>query len=171
MGLIGSGTFREDHPEVMEGLQAAFNQDNGSWRIERIEAQGFLYAGQHIARWVSQVPDEIARHITLEFPGGQNNAGSDHVSFLCTGAPSFRLQAAYDEYRQYTWHTNRDTYDKIVFDDLKNNATLAAMLAYAASEDPDRVPRDRTILPIDPRTGEPKQWVGCSTPRRSGGGE
>lgn len=171
MGLIGSGAFREDHPEVMEGLQAAFNQDNGTWRIERIEAQGLLYAGPHIARWISQVPDEIAQHITLEFPGGQNNAGSDHVSFLCTGAPSFRLQAAYDEYRQYTWHTNRDTFDKIVLDDLRNNATLAAMLAYAASEDPERVPRDRAILPIDPRTGEPRGWVGCFPPRRSGGGE
>ncbi len=44
----------------------------------------------------------------------------------------------YDEYRQYTWHTNRDTYDKIVFDDLAENATLAAMLAYMASEDPER---------------------------------
>jgi hypothetical protein len=170
MGLIGSGTFREDHPEVMEGLQAAFNQDNGTWRIERIEAQGLLYAGEHIARWVSQVPEEISRHITLEFPGGQNNAGSDHVSFLCTGAPSFRLQSAYDEYRQYTWHTNRDTYDKIVFDDLKNNATLAAMLAYAASEDPDPVPRDRATLPIDPQTGSPRQWVQCRSPRRSSGG-
>ena len=171
MGLIGSGSFREDHPEVMEGLQAAFNQDNGTWRIERIEAQGLLYAGEHIARWVSAVPDEIAQHITLEFPGGQNNAGSDHVSFLCTGAPSFRLQSAYDEYRQYTWHTNRDTYDKISFDDLRNNATLAAMLAYGASEDPERVPRDRAVLPIDPRTGEPRTWVRCSTPRRSSGGE
>jgi hypothetical protein len=171
MGLLGSGAFREDHPEVMEGLQAAFNQDNGPWRIERIEAQGLLYAGEHIARWVSAVPDEIARYITLEFPGGQNNTGSDHVSFLCTGAPAFRLQSAYDEYRQYTWHTNRDTYDKIVFDDLKNNATLAAMLAYGASEDPERVPRDRAILPIDPRTGEPRAWVRCSTPRRSSGGE
>jgi len=171
MGAIGSKVFREDYPEVMEGLQVAFNQDNGTWKIERIEAQGFLYAGANIARWVSQVPDEIAEHITLEFPGGQNNTGSDHVSFLCTGAPSFRLQAAYDEYRQYTWHTNRDTYDKIVFDDLKNNATLAAMLAYAAAEDPERVPRDRAILPIDPRTGEPRAWVSCGTARRSSGRE
>jgi hypothetical protein len=169
MGLIGSGTFREDHPEVMEGLQAAFNQDNGTWRIERLEAQGLLYAGEHLARWVSGVPDEISRHITLEFPGGQNNAGSDHVSFLCTGAPSFRLQSAYDEYRQYTWHTNRDTFDKIVIDDLKSNATLAAMLAYAASEDPERVPRDRAVLPIHPRTGQPRTWVGCFPPRRSSG--
>jgi len=168
MGATGSRAFREDHPEVVEGLQVAFNQDNGTWRIERIEAQGLLYAGQHIARWVSQVPEEISRHITLEFPGGQNNTGSDHVSFLCAGAPSFRLQSAYDEYRQYTWHTNRDTFDKIVFDDLKNNATLAAMLAYAASEDPERVPRDRALLPIDPRTGEPRQWVRCGAARRSG---
>jgi len=167
MGLVGSASFREDHPEVMEGLQAAFNQDNGSWRIERIEGQGLLHAGDHIGQWVSLVPEEISRHITLEFPGGQNNSGSDHISFLCTGAPSFRLQSAYDEYRQYTWHTNRDTYDKIVFDDLKNNATLAAMLAYAASEDPERVPRDRAALPVDPRNGQPRQWVQCFPPRRA----
>ena len=29
-GLIGSGAFAEDHPEVVDGLQAAFNQDNGT---------------------------------------------------------------------------------------------------------------------------------------------
>ncbi len=47
-------------------------------------------------------------------------------------------------YGTYTWHTNRDTYDKIAFDDLKHNATLAAMLAYEASEDPDFISRDRS---------------------------
>ncbi|UCF21750.1 MAG: M20/M25/M40 family metallo-hydrolase [Gemmatimonadota bacterium] len=170
MGLIGSRSFGEDHPEVVEGLQALFNQDNGTWRIERIEGQGLLYAGQHIGRWISPVPSEISEHITLEFPGAQNNRGSDHVAFLCHGAPAFRLQSPYDEYRQYTWHTNRDTYDKIVFDDLKQNATLAAMLAYGASEDPQRVPRDRAVLPIEPRTGEPRPWVRCGTARRSMGG-
>jgi hypothetical protein len=167
MGLVGSAAFREDHPEVMEGLQVLFNQDNGTWRIERIEGQGFLNAGAHIARWISRIPPEISQHITLEFPGAQNNRGSDHSSFVCAGVPAFRLQSPYDEYRQYTWHTNRDTYDKIVFDDLKNNATLAAMLAYAASEDPERVPRDKALLPVDPRTGEPRAWPNCYPPRRS----
>jgi hypothetical protein len=28
-GLIGSRAFTEDHPEVLEGLQVLFNQDNG----------------------------------------------------------------------------------------------------------------------------------------------
>lgn len=167
MGHIGSSAFREDHPEVVEGLQAVFNQDNGTWRVERIEAQGLLYAGAHIGRWISAVPSEIADHVTLEFPGAQNNTGSDHVDFLCAGAPAFRLQSPYDEYRQYTHHTNLDTYDKIVFDDLKENATLAAMMAYMASEDPERVPRDKSVLPPDPRTGEPREWVRCRPPRRA----
>ncbi len=167
MGLIGSRSFVEDHPEVLEGLQVAFNQDNGTWRVERIEGQGFLLAGAHIAEWMSRVPSEISGHVTLEFPGAQNNRGSDHASFVCHGVPAFRLQSSYEEYRQYTWHTNRDTYDKIVFDDLKENATLAAMLAYAASEDPERVPGDKAVLPADPNSGRVQPWMRCGTARRS----
>ena len=90
------------------------------------------------------------------------------MSFLCAGAPSFRLQAHYPDYRQYTWHTNRDTYDKLIFDDLKNNATVAAMLAYLASEDPDRVPRDRRVLP-NGGNGQPEAWPACPPARRSSG--
>ena len=45
-----------------------------------------------------------------------------------------------------TWHTGRDTYDKVVFDDLEKNATLTAMLAYLASEDPTMISRDRADL-------------------------
>jgi hypothetical protein len=160
-GLIGSRAFTEDHPEVLDGLQATFNQDNGTWRIEKIEGQGFLYAGERIARWIAFVPREIASEIELEFPGTQYSRGSDHSSFVCAGAPGFRLQSPYDEYRQYTWHTELDTYDKIVFDDLKQNAVLAAILAYAAAEDPVRTPRDRALLPIDERTGEPGAWPEC----------
>jgi hypothetical protein len=137
-GLIGSRAFSEDHTEVLRGLQALFNQDNGTWRVEYVEANGFLEAAGSLARWLSLVPPEITLHLRLGTPGEQVNGGSDHASFVCHGAPAFRLQSDYDEYRQYTWHTNRDTFDKIVFDDLRNNATLVAMLAYAASEDPER---------------------------------
>lgn len=165
-GLNGSRAFTEDHPNIVENLQVVFNQDNGTWRIEYIQAQGLLGASGHLARWVAQVPTEISRHIELDLPGPQETGGSDHVSFLCHGAPGWRLQSNYPDYRQYTWHTNRDTYDKIIFDDLKNNATLAAMLAYLASEDPERVPRDRAVLPIDPRTGQPREWLPCRPANR-----
>jgi carboxypeptidase Q len=167
VGLIGSGAFREDHPEVVEGLQVGFNQDNGTWRFERIEGQGFLDIAAHLPRWMAAVQASIARQVLLEVPGEQNNRGSDHTSFVCAGAPVLRLQSPYDEYRQYTWHTNLDTYDKIVFDDLRQNATLAAMLVYRASEDPARVTREQAILPLNPQTGRPRTFGPCGTPARA----
>ena len=164
-GTIGSKSFAEDHKEVMDGLQVAFNQDNGTWRVEILEGQGFLKASSNLAKWVAQLPAEMTDSVKLQVPGPQANSGSDHTSFLCRGAPAFRLQSSYAEYRQYTWHTNRDTFDKIVFDDLKNNATMAAMLAYAASEDPERTARDKALL-VGP-TGAERAWPSCGTAKRS----
>jgi hypothetical protein len=164
-GTIGSLAFAEDHPEVVTGLQAAFNQDNGTWRFEILEGQGFVGAAPNLARWVSRLPAELSDSLRLQLPGPQANTGSDHTSFVCRPAPAFRLQSPYAEYRQYTWHTNRDTYDKIVFDDLRQNATTAAMMAYAASEDPTRTSRDQAVL-IGPN-GQPRRWPTCTPARRS----
>jgi hypothetical protein len=164
-GLVGSRAFSEDHKEVVDGLQASFNQDNGTWRIEYIRMMGLTGAGAHFGRWLSALPSEIESLIDLDIPGVPETGGSDHMSFLCAGAPAFRLQSNYPDYRQYTWHTNRDTYDKLILDDLRNNATLAAMLAYLASEDPQRVPRDQRVL--SGAAGSPSQWPRCATPPRS----
>lgn len=166
-GLIGSRAFAADHPEVVEGLQALFNQDNGTGRITRISTQGLIRAGEHFARWLAQLPTEISRHIDLNVPGRPGGGGSDYAAFVCAGAPSFFLGAHNWSYFPYTWHTNRDTFDKLVFDDLKNNATLFAMLAYLASEDPERVPRDQRVLPVSERTGEQMTWPVCREPYRS----
>ncbi|HYW31289.1 MAG TPA: M20/M25/M40 family metallo-hydrolase [Gemmatimonas sp.] len=167
-GTIGSLAFAEDHPNVMTGLQVAFNQDNGTWRVAILEGQGFSKASGNLARWVAQLPSDMTDSVTLQVPGAQANSGSDHTSFLCRGAPAFRLQGSYAEYRQYTWHTNRDTYDKIVFDDLKNNATMAAMLAYAASEDPERTARDQATLPVlQGANGGVRPWPTCGKAKRS----
>ncbi len=166
LGLVGSRAFAEDHAEIVDGIQAAFNQDNGTWRIDYLQAQGFLGAGEFLARWIAQVPEEISDHIELDLPGPQETGGSDHMSFICNSAPSFRFQSHYPDYRQYTWHTNRDTYDKVVFDDLKNNAVLAATMAYLAADDDDRVPRTHSVLPPG-RNGQARSWAACSTPPRS----
>jgi hypothetical protein len=130
---------------------------------------GFTNAGSHFGRWLAQVPSEITRHISLDIPGSPSSGGTDHAAFLCHGAPAFNLSALHWEYGIYTWHTNRDTFDKISFDDLRRNAVLTAMLAYLASEDPEPVSRERrTDLPIDARTGQPMTWPQCrDVPRHS----
>ncbi len=166
LGLVGSTAFAYDHPDVVNNLQVLFNQDNGTWRVEYIKMQGLADAAGNFTKWFARLPEEIKTHIELDLPGLPERGGSDHMSFLCSGAPGFRLQSHYPDYRQYTWHTNRDTFDKLIFDDLKNNATLAAMLAYLASEDPDRVPRTQIDLPKDSR-GRQMTWPECRPPRRS----
>jgi carboxypeptidase Q len=80
--------------------------------------------------------------------GVPGTGGSDDFSFYCAGTPSFGLGGLSWNYGSETWHTDRDTYDKLVFDDLKSNATIAAMFAYLASEDPEKITRERVDLSV-----------------------
>jgi hypothetical protein len=151
-GLNGSTAFTEDHPEVMKGLQALFNQDNGTGRVQSISSSGLTDIGPHLRSWYSKLPpfftDSLSPNVVSwnfnDVPTG-NPGGTDGAVFACFGTPSIGMNAVNWNYGSYTWHTNRDTYDKIVFDDLKHNATLVAMLVYAASEDPQFI--DRTKSP------------------------
>ncbi|MFM1878139.1 MAG: hypothetical protein RLZZ241_1005 [Bacteroidota bacterium] len=168
-GLNGSRAFVEDHPEVVNGLQALFNQDNGTGRVVRLSGQGFLHAYSYLGRWLEAVPESIKKQIETTFPGSPGRGGSDYASFLAAGAPAFSLSSLNWSYFNYTWHTNLDTFDKIVFDDVRNNAILTAILAYKASEDPERTSREQADLLNNPRTGEPMTWPTPRSPNREGG--
>ena len=157
-GLNGSRAFVEDHPEIVNKLQALFNQDNGTGRIVNISGQGFKHAGEFITKWLAAAPSNIKDSIKTVFPGAPGGGGSDFASFVAVGAPGFSLGALNWSYFNYTWHTNRDTYDKIIFDDLKSNAMLTAILVYMACEDNEVFPRDKADLGTDKRTGLPVQW-------------
>jgi Zn-dependent M28 family amino/carboxypeptidase len=186
-GEVGSKAFREDHPEVARGLQALFNQDNGTGRIVRISANGLTNGDVHLRSWLSKVPSALTSELQYGGVGLPSGGGSDDFAFNCAGLPAFGLGALGWDYGNYTWHTDRDTYDKIVFDDLRANATLTAMLAYLASEDPQLVTRERVdlaqaaeeyrarvaALPDGERTqalrrrgGFPTSWPECGTAPR-----
>ncbi|HEX2202507.1 MAG TPA: M28 family peptidase [Longimicrobium sp.] len=169
-GLNGSRGFAADNPEIVRNIQALFNQDNGTGRIRNISMQGLVGAEPVFRRWLSRVPGAWADSIRIDAPGTPSTGGSDNASFICAGAPAFGLGSLSWDYGTYTWHTNRDTYDKISWDDVRRNAVLVAMLAYLASEEPGRFPRDRvTPLPVNPQTGQPRDWPACSEPARNTG--
>jgi hypothetical protein len=150
-GLNGSTAFANDHPEVLKGLQALFNQDNGTGRVQSVTASGLSDIGRHLKDWYSKLPgfytDSMSANVVSwafnDVPTG-NPGGTDGAVFSCFGTPSFGMGAVSWNYNTYTWHTNRDTYDKVVFDDLRHNATLAASLAYLASEDPEFISRQKS---------------------------
>jgi carboxypeptidase Q len=160
-GLNGSRAFAADNPEIVRGLHALFNQDEGTGRITRISMQGLAQASGFFRAWLEKMPAELVQPIEITDPGAPSTGGSDEAAFICAGAPAFRLSSLSWDYGPYTWHTNRDTFDKLVFDDLKRNATLAAMLAYLASEEPGRIPDQRAALPVDPASGQQTVWPAC----------
>lgn len=168
-GLNGSRAFVEDHSEVVNQLQALFNQDNGTGRVVRMSGQGFLHAYAYLGRWLSAVPEEIRTQIETTFPGTPGGGGSDYASFVAAGAPGFSLSSLNWSYFNYTWHTNLDTYDKIVFDDVRSNVILAAILVYMACEDPEFVSREKSVLPLNPRTGMQLSWPEPRPATRKGG--
>ena len=59
-------------------------------------------------------------------------------------------------------------YDKIIFDDVRSNAILIAILTYLASEEEELMPRDRRVLLINPLTGEREEWPSLRIPNRDG---
>ena len=168
-GLNGSRAFVEDHPEIVENIQAVFNQDNGTGRVVDLSGAGYLHAYDYLTRWLGAVPKDISKHIKTNFPGSPAGGGSDNASFVAAGAPSFNLSSLNWSYWNYTWHTNRDTYDKIVFDDVRSNAILTAILAYQASEDDERVSKEKIIMPVSERTGKQLEWPTQRSPERKGG--
>ena len=166
-GLNGSAAFAADHQDVVNGMQALFNQDNGTGRIASVSALGLLGTSEALGRWFTKLPDEMMRDTRLDLPGSPSGGGTDHASFICAGAPAVGLNSEPWDYFSYTWHTNRDTYDKLAIENVRHNATLVAMLAYLASEDPVTTGREHRVLGINQRTGQQAVWPTCNPPDRA----
>jgi hypothetical protein len=166
-GLNGSGGFAHDHPEVVKGLQFLFNQDNGTGRVVSTGPALFPENGPRLSQYMSAMPRELTQWVRLGQASGSVGGGSDHASFLCWGAPAASLGALSWDYSNTTWHTNRDSFDKVIQDDLRQNATLTAMFAYQASEDPQR--SSRTLISPMPNgpNGQPLTFPNCVQPTRS----
>ncbi|MCB0467835.1 MAG: M20/M25/M40 family metallo-hydrolase, partial [Aequorivita sp.] len=101
-GLNGSSSFVADHPEIVANIQAVFNQDNGTGRVEKINGAGFLQSYDYMSRWLRAVPDTIRKNIETTFPGWPARGGSDNASFVAAGAPAFSLSSLSWNYWNYT---------------------------------------------------------------------
>ena len=169
-GLNGSRAFVKDHPEQVNKITAVFNQDNGTGRIQSINGSGFLHAYDFMGRWLNAVPSKYKEDLRLDFPGSPGGGGSDHASFVAAGVPAFFLSALSWDYGTATWHTNLDTYDKIVFDDVRYNVIITAILAYMASEDLEMANREKMKM-SGSRFGRPITWPEARDAQRKGGVE
>ncbi|HEX3165926.1 MAG TPA: M28 family peptidase, partial [Chitinophagaceae bacterium] len=73
-----------------------------------------------------------------------NTGGTDHLAFDAVGIPGFQFIQDQIEYNTRTHHTNMDTYDHLVPDDLKQAATIVASFVYNTAQRDQKIPRKAT---------------------------
>jgi hypothetical protein len=145
-GLLGSlayvkqhfGTAEDPKPEWAK-LDCYFNIDSGTGRVRGAGVFG---------------PPEAAavlRPVLMQFAewgvGGVSNtnsrvtAGTDSTSFNNAGLPGVGMQQDPIEYGTMTHHTNLDTYERIIPDDVQKAATIVAAAVWHAANRDEMIPR------------------------------
>jgi hypothetical protein len=71
----------------------------------------------------------------------RRSGGTDSTSFNEAGLPGIGLGQDPIQYQSYTWHTNLDTYERIVEDDVKRSAMAIAAAVYHVAMRDEMLPR------------------------------
>ena len=128
---------RLDFSAEYDKFDAYFNFDYGTGRIRGIFLQGNEDARPILRASLLQLKDPGAATLS---PAGIG--ASDHMSFDEIGLPGFQWIRDYMEgHETRAPHTNMDTYDHILEDDLKQSAATAAFVIYDLAMRDERVPR------------------------------
>jgi len=155
-GLLGSlayvkahfGTAEDPKPEWSK-LDAYFNVDSGTGRIRGATIFGPAEAAALLRPVFAQFMDwGMAGAMTTT---SRAVGGTDSTSFNNAGLPGVGLQQDPIEYNSVTHHTNLDTYERIVPDDVqKAAAIIAAGVLHVANRDEmvPRFPKDKMPAPV-----------------------
>lgn len=156
-GLLGSqayvkdifGSFENPKPGY-EKFGGYFNIDTGTGRIRGASVFG-PPEGRDILRTILEPfkGDGVVGAIATR---SRNLGGSDNTSFNQAGLPGIGLGVDPIEYNSHTWHTNLDTYERIIEDDVKKNAATIAWAVYQLAMRDDLLPRfKKETMPPPPR--------------------
>ena len=71
----------------------------------------------------------------------RRRGGTDSTSFNAAGLPGIGVSQDPIEYGTHTWHTNLDTYERAIEDDLKSTAIVIAAAIYQLAMRDEMLPR------------------------------
>ena len=145
-GLLGSQAYVKKHFGSFEAPVAGyekfggyFNIDSGTGRARGLSVFGPPESAAVLREAVAPFADYgVVGAINTR---SRNRGGSDHTSFNEAGLPGIGVQQDPVEYGTHTWHTNLDTYERIVEDDVKKSAAVIAAAVYALAMRDGLLPR------------------------------
>jgi Zn-dependent M28 family amino/carboxypeptidase len=117
-------------------ISAYFNVDNGGGRIRGVYLQGNAAIAPIFAQWIAPLKDLGVSTLTL-----QNTGGTDHLSFDAVGIPGFQFIQDGLDYGSRTHHSNMDTYERLLPEDMKQAAVVEAIFVYNAAMRDQMLPR------------------------------
>ncbi len=86
----------------------------------------------------------------------RNPGGTDSTSFNAAGLPGISVSQDPIEYFNVTWHTNLDTYERIIESDVKSSAVSIAAALYVVAMSDEMLPRFKPAdMPAPPATPTP----------------
>ena len=160
-GLLGSQAYVKEHfgtaeqpkPEFAT-FAGYFNIDNGTGRARGMTVFGPPAAGTVLREAVAPFKDLGVLGATTT--RSRQRGGTDHTSFNEAGLPGIGVLQDPIQYQSYSWHTNLDTYERIVEDDVKKSAIAIAGAVYHLAMRGDPLPRfSADDMPRRPQPQQP----------------
>jgi Zn-dependent M28 family amino/carboxypeptidase len=162
-GLLGSKAYVAEHFGTAENPKPEFakfngylNVDGGTGRIRGGSVFGPPEAARMLARFFKPFEDLGIYGATAT--NSRASSGTDSTSFNAAGLPGIGLGQDTIEYNSHTWHTNLDTYERIVEGDVKKSAVAIAYAVYQLAMSEEMLPRfTRETMPPAPPAAAPAQ--------------
>ncbi|MGD8331608.1 MAG: M20/M25/M40 family metallo-hydrolase [Acidobacteriota bacterium] len=145
-GLLGSqayvaehfGSFEDPKPDYYK-FGGYFNVDSGTGRVRGASVFGPPEAAEPLREAFAPFSD-------LGIVGARSTesrrlGGTDSTSFNQAGLPGIGMQQDPIEYNSTTWHTNLDTYERAIEEDLKSSAIVIAAAVYQLAMADELLPR------------------------------
>jgi len=144
-GLFGSRAYVKEHfadPQTMRvtsehgKLSGYFNLDNGSGKIRGVYLQGHEAMRPIFESWLAPFRDMGVTTVSI-----RNTGGTDHLSFAAVGLPGFQFIQDPLDYGSITHHSDMDTWDHAVPEDLMQASAVIATVVYQTATRKEMLPR------------------------------
>jgi carboxypeptidase Q len=161
-GLLGSKAYVKEHFGTAENpkpefhkFNGYFNVDSGTGRIRSASVFGPPEAGV-LLREIFKPFEDFGMMGALTTTS-RRSGGTDSTSFNEAGLPGIGLSQDPIEYQTYTWHTNLDTYERIIEEDVKKSAAAIASAVYHLAMRDEMLPRfSKEAMPPPPPPPGPR---------------
>jgi carboxypeptidase Q len=148
-GLFGSQAYVREHFGMVEQpkpehakFAGYINIDTGTGRARAMTVFGPPEAGAILRETLAPLSDLGILGATTT--RSRQRGGTDSTSFNEAGLPGINVLQDPIQYQSYTWHTNLDTYERIVEDDVKKSAIAIAAVVYHLATREEQLPRFTT---------------------------